>query len=846
MKRLILISTLLLAVMSVMAQNSITVKFTAQNHDGQYQSFDRVVVKNITRGWERTLTYPDTTLVLNYSYGVGETNANSGLISNYPNPFHGTTETVLTLDEASQASIQVFGIDGKLITETTAYLAQGQHNIKVSLADARMAVLNVRTAKQSYALKMMSLGGETNDISVSTVAKMETREPEFGKNSRAVGGDFSLGDVMSYRAVSSTDHVYSYTVTQSQSAGETVTLEFAYKGAVNGYFSVSPNEQVLFSQGNLQYRASTDTWRFAEKQWHYVGGTMPSGDYVGNVEGSDNAQISPTYNGWIDLFGWGTGNTPTISSMQNADYPSFNDWADNTITNSASGVEWRTMSDNEWHYLLYDRVTASGVRYALAKVNEVCGMIVLPDDWNTSYYTLSSGSSFSSNVISLNDWETELEPYGAVFLPVTGSREGTTVAGVEIYLTYWSSTPAGTDNAVYMSYVSGYISIADFGRYAGRAVRPVTTIATGENPGEGVQPTATTGEVTNIYQTSASCTGMASGNGLVLIAKGLCWSTSANPTLNDSYTTEGGGSTSYSIFTSVMTGLEPYTTYHVRAYATNANGTAYGEDKTFTTLAPTGAIAATFSVSAIKQVFFSKGNLQYNAASNIWRFAENQWDFVGSTVVEYSDDYSIVGTVTGSSNHLISPTYNGWIDLFGWGTGGNPTNTSVSSSSYSSFNDWGNNPINNGGNTANQWRTLTKDEWRYLLFNRETSSGLRYVKAKVNNVRGLIILPDDWYITSFPLNNPNVSSCSYSDNIITLSEWNNVFETHGAVFMPAAGHRNGTLIYSVGTDGDYWSSSPITDTDRAYDVSFSDDGFDYNNIIPRINGLSVRLVTPAN
>ena len=42
-------------------------------------------------------------------------------------------------------------------------------------------------------------------------------------------------------------------------------------GAINGLFSVSENSQVYFSQGNLQYQASTHTWRFAENQWDYVG-----------------------------------------------------------------------------------------------------------------------------------------------------------------------------------------------------------------------------------------------------------------------------------------------------------------------------------------------------------------------------------------------------------------------------------------------------------------------------------------------------------------------------------------------------------------------------------------------
>ena len=55
------------------------------------------------------------------------------------------------------------------------------------------------------------------------------------------------------------------------------------------------------------------------------------------------------------------------------------------------------------------------------------------------------------------------------------------------------------------------------------------------------------------------------------------------------------------------------------------------------------------------------------------------------------------------------------IDLFGWGTGANPTKNSADYNDYSTFTDSGTNPITNGGNQANMWRTLTNDEWNYLF-----------------------------------------------------------------------------------------------------------------------------------
>jgi len=174
---------------------------------------------------------------------------------------------------------------------------------------------------------------------------------------------------------------------------------------------------------------------------------------------------------------------------------------------------------------------------------------------------------------------------------------------------------------------------------------------------------------------------------------------------------------------------------------------------------PTGAINGKFTINADgDQVYFSQGNLQYQASTDTWKFADNQYDYVGS------------------DNSNISSTYSGWIDLFGWGTsgynhGGNcyqPWSTSTNYSDYyayggSTYNlydqtgqaDWGYNAISNGGNTANQWRTLTQPEWNYVFYTRSTTSGIRYAKANVNNVNGVILLPDDWSSSTYSLSSTN-------------------------------------------------------------------------------------------
>ncbi len=94
-------------------------------------------------------------------------------------------------------------------------------------------------------------------------------------------------------------------------------------------------------------------------------------------------------------------------------------------------------------------------------------------------------------------------------------------------------------------------------------------------------PTVTTDEVTDITHNTAACGGEVTDNGgLTVTARGVCWSTTTGPTLADDFTTDGTGT---GVFASSLTGLNKGITYYIRAYASNDDGTAYGEEREFTT-----------------------------------------------------------------------------------------------------------------------------------------------------------------------------------------------------------------------------------------------------------------------
>ena len=210
-----------------------------------------------------------------------------------------------------------------------------------------------------------------------------------------------------------------------------------------------------------------------------------------------------------------------------------------------------------------------------------------------------------------------------------------------------------------------------------------------------------------------------------------------------------------------------------------------------------------FSVSATKQVRFSPGNLQYTRSTQTWSFADNQYDMIGEANI---------------SNGTLADK----IDLFGW-SGSTATakwgiSTSQDAEDYSGdFVDWGTNTI--GTDAPDIWRTLTNDEWSYLLSGRTNANNLIGV-ARINlnadgsrYANGIVFLPDYWICPAGVTFKSGFADTytvqAYADHqTFTLADWQ-LLEAAGAVFLPASGHRLGADMYWVQNVGYYWSATPL-------------------------------------
>lgn len=261
-----------------------------------------------------------------------------------------------------------------------------------------------------------------------------------------------------------------------------------------------------------------------------------------------------------------------------------------------------------------------------------------------------------------------------------------------------------------------------------------------------------------------------------------------------------------------------------------------------------GASIAIFSVGEERYVRFSRGNLQYKPITSTWKFANTQYEYIGEADTNTSE------------------LYNDWIDLFGWGTSGydngavafKPTSISTEFADYYPGGenptndltgdyarcDWGvYNSISNGGNTAAIWRTLTTTEWCYLLSYGQQANIYRTGKWGIGTIagqhHGLILLPDVWTLPDGVTFVSGIAS-GWNTNIYGIEQWI-LMEKAGAVFLPAAGRRNGNTVSFVGYYGDYWSTTHYN-AEKAYTLSFGNKFLDADRTTPRNQGCSVRLV----
>jgi hypothetical protein len=430
----------------------------------------------------------DNTFVIDYSAqdGTLATIASKYHVSCYTEENVPASQTSFSGQMLNQMALAVFDVSGFGSGNVKIYAASGFRNmIKISdkgVLSYGVAGVHPTLDNQSGhivigaagAKKYVALLPSDGDITMQFTSQSKTGSDE----ARTIAANDFIGSSAAV-AITAADVVSDY-------------VDLAV--ASNYVFTVASGRTVKFAKGNLVY----DQGRFKMHSTQY-GKCFSDGDV------SSQTKVSGTF----DLFGWGTagwnnGNLLympyTLSNSSSAPYTSAHGYGygpaygsnykidlTSTYANSDWGVYqfgmgavsgWRTLTNSEWEYVFNTRSTTSGIRYAKAKVNNVKGVILLPDNWSTTYYALTStntsDAAYTSNEINLSDWNTRLEANGAVFLPCAGDRFGTGVGDSGYYGVYWSSSAGGQSYAWGVSFIDEYVSPGhDINRHHGQCVRLV-------------------------------------------------------------------------------------------------------------------------------------------------------------------------------------------------------------------------------------------------------------------------------------------------------------------------------------------------------------------------------------
>lgn len=404
------------------AQQNVTLKFTSTTPSGSYFPFDMVNVTNVTRGWTESLVYPDTTMVLTSYDGLNENYSDEGLMSEaYPNPFNGSTNVLFNVTQAEYVTAKVMNMNGQGLTEFNGFVDKGTHQLTINLDKPQIAFIVITTSKGQFAKKIINTGyGDFNKTEINPI--------DVTYNKSRDGGEFVIGDEMSYFAVaqSNGNTIYSNIVTQAQYNDETIVLTFSIPTPDHTYVDLGLPSGLLWATCNIGANTPEDYGDYFA--W---GETTPKDYYDWSTYQYANGTS------WED---------PQLTKYCNNSSYGYNGFTDDLTTllpeddaaTANCGDGWRMPTRAEWQELL-DNTTKTWTT-----LNGVNGRL----------FTATNGNS--------------------LFLPAAGYRDYSSLYGAGSSGYYWSSS-LDTDYpySAWLFYFSGYYGMYDSDRNYGRSVRPV-------------------------------------------------------------------------------------------------------------------------------------------------------------------------------------------------------------------------------------------------------------------------------------------------------------------------------------------------------------------------------------
>jgi uncharacterized protein (TIGR02145 family) len=514
-----------------------TITFTGT---GASTTVESVIVQNLTKSTTVTVPTGNSLKLSDAPNAVEQLNANDETIRVYPNSVDGESTVSFFTKQAGSTQLNAFSIDGRKIAGITENLQTGVNSFQLSLPKGAFSI-QVAGNGYTYTAKMINQTGSVGKPEIAYIGSSRQATSAPQKSKSFVPGittmTYATGDQLLYKGISGN---YSTIVTDVPTGSKSINFDFVACTDADG------NNYTTVTIG-------TQTWMAENlKTTKYKDGTV-----IPLV--SDNTT-------WTNLitpgFCWYNNDAINYKNTYGALY---NWYAVNTAKLAPTG--WHVNTDVEWTTLA-NYLIANGYNYdGTTSGNKIAKALAATTDWYSSTNNGSIGSDLTKNNTS-----------GFTALP-SGFRASTTASfGLVGRLGFWWSSTQYSTNTAWIRTLDNSTSYVDRGnnvKGGGFSVRCV----------KGDIPTVSTTAISAITSTTATGGGsIISHGGATISEEGVCWSTSANPTTADSKASQAYNP-GWESFTSQITSLVLGTTYHVRAYAINSVGTAYGNDLIFEAIA---------------------------------------------------------------------------------------------------------------------------------------------------------------------------------------------------------------------------------------------------------------------
>ena len=444
---------------------------------------------------------------------------------------------------------------------------------------------------------------------------------------------------------------------------------------------------------------------------------------------------------------------------------------------------WHVPSDAEWDEL-QNYVSSQSHYLCNGDNNNVAKALAAKTGWVSSTGTCAVGNIQVSNNAT-----------GFSALPA-GHNYGGSYTNYGTAATFWSSTEAGSANTFDRSvdYSNAVFTRSNHPKGYGFSVR---CLRDGGNMS--LLPTVSTMGVTAITATTAVTGGnITDDGGSAVIARGVCWSTSHNPTTAGNHTSDGEGMGS---FTSNLTGLTAGTTYFVRAYAINGNGTKYGDEVAFST--PVPFVCGTNTVSDYE------GHI-YNTV----QIGDQCWMKENMRATKYSDGTSItkasVTQESSSTRYYYDPGQAAnYGYLYNWPAAKGPSSVSA----------------NNQGICPTGWHVPSDGEWTQLT---------QYVGSQSN----YLCSNNSSYIAK-----ALASTTGWNSSTSTCAVGNTPASNNATGFSAVpAGYHYGSSFDNSGSYAYFWSSTEYSSSDAYGRGLRYNSASVYSNLNYKSYGYSVRCL----